>query len=85
MYAASLTLAGKALYADFALDFAFVWILGILFQYLTIVEPGRRAAEPGGRGVAGPTTSIPCPGMFAIPTSTQKGTMTSTNSLPPLP
>ncbi|MFG3165098.1 DUF4396 domain-containing protein [Streptomyces sp. NPDC048232] len=37
VYAASLTLAGKALYADFALDFAFAWILGILFQYFTIV------------------------------------------------
>ncbi|MFE6634383.1 DUF4396 domain-containing protein [Streptomyces tendae] len=37
VYAASLTLAGKALYADFALDFAFAWVLGILFQYFTIV------------------------------------------------
>ncbi|MFC8222173.1 DUF4396 domain-containing protein [Streptomyces sp. NPDC057362] len=37
VYAASLTLAGKALYADFALDFVFAWILGILFQYFTIV------------------------------------------------
>ncbi|WHM29940.1 DUF4396 domain-containing protein [Streptomyces sp. BPPL-273] len=37
VYAASLTLAGKALYADFALDFAFAWTLGILFQYFTIV------------------------------------------------
>ncbi|MDG9722771.1 MULTISPECIES: DUF4396 domain-containing protein [unclassified Streptomyces] len=37
VFAASLTLAGKALYADFALDFAFAWILGVLFQYFTIV------------------------------------------------
>ncbi|MFA3872563.1 DUF4396 domain-containing protein [Streptomyces sp. MMCC 100] len=37
VYAASLTLAGKALYADFALDFAFAWVLGVVFQYFTIV------------------------------------------------
>lgn len=29
--------------------------------------PGRRATGPGGRGVAGPTSSIPCPGTFANP------------------
>lgn len=37
VYAASLTLAGKALYADFALDFVLAWALGIVFQYFTIV------------------------------------------------
>ncbi|MGP2437893.1 DUF4396 domain-containing protein [Streptomyces sp. JW3] len=37
VFAASLTLAGKALYADFALDFAFAWVLGVVFQYFSIV------------------------------------------------
>ncbi|MCX3061739.1 DUF4396 domain-containing protein [Streptomyces beihaiensis] len=32
-----LTLAGKALYADFLLDFVFAWTLGIAFQYFSIV------------------------------------------------
>ncbi|MFI2644308.1 DUF4396 domain-containing protein [Streptomyces sp. NPDC018610] len=37
VYALALTIAGKALFADFALDFAFAWVLGIVFQYFTIV------------------------------------------------
>ncbi|MFF0849779.1 DUF4396 domain-containing protein [Streptomyces sp. NPDC003280] len=37
VYSFALTIAGKALYADFALDFAFAWLLGIVFQYFTIV------------------------------------------------
>ncbi len=32
-----LTLAGKALFADFAMDFVWAWTLGIIFQYFTIV------------------------------------------------
>ncbi|WP_328934999.1 MULTISPECIES: DUF4396 domain-containing protein [unclassified Streptomyces] len=34
--ATGLTIAGKALYADFLLDFTFAWLLGIGFQYFTI-------------------------------------------------
>lgn len=37
VFATGLTIAGKALYADFALDFAFAWLLGVIFQYFTIV------------------------------------------------
>ncbi|MER7895776.1 DUF4396 domain-containing protein [Streptomyces sp. NPDC096046] len=37
LFATGLTIAGKALYADFALDFAFAWVLGVVFQYFTIV------------------------------------------------
>ncbi len=37
VFALGLTIAGKALYADFAFDFALAWLLGILFQYFTIV------------------------------------------------
>ncbi|MBR7830907.1 DUF4396 domain-containing protein [Actinospica sp. MGRD01-02] len=36
VYGTGLAIAGKALYADFALDFAFAWVLGIFFQYFTI-------------------------------------------------
>lgn len=41
-----LVIAGEALYADFPLDFAFAWLLGIAFQYFTIVpmrDVGRLA------------------------------------------
>jgi len=37
VYATGWTLFGAALYADFALDFAFAWTLGIVFQYFSIV------------------------------------------------
>ncbi|MHC3474853.1 DUF4396 domain-containing protein [Streptomyces sp. 7R007] len=37
VYGAGLMIAGKSLYADFPLDFAFAWLLGIVFQYFTIV------------------------------------------------
>lgn len=37
VFAAGLTIAEKALYADFVLDFAFAWLLGIVFQYFSIV------------------------------------------------
>lgn len=37
VFALALTIAGKALFADFALDFAFAWLLGIVFQYFSIV------------------------------------------------
>ncbi|MFF9312599.1 DUF4396 domain-containing protein [Streptomyces sp. NPDC014748] len=47
VFAVGLTLAGKALYADFALDFAFAWVLGILFQYFTIV-PMRQVSRAEG-------------------------------------
>jgi hypothetical protein len=36
VYGAGLAIAGKPLYADFALDFAFAWLLGIVFQYFTL-------------------------------------------------
>jgi hypothetical protein len=36
VYASGLAIAGKALYADFVLDFAFAWLLGVVFQYFTI-------------------------------------------------
>lgn len=48
-------------------------------------SPGAVPPPGTGKRSSGPTTSVPCPGMFASPTSTQKGTATSTNSLPPLP
>ena len=34
--ATGMTIAGKPLYADFLLDFAFAWLLGVGFQYFTI-------------------------------------------------
>lgn len=37
VYGLALTIAGKALYADFPLDFAFAWALGVIFQYFSIV------------------------------------------------
>ncbi|MGI5149342.1 DUF4396 domain-containing protein [Plantactinospora sp. CA-294935] len=37
VYSFALTIGGKALYADFPLDFALAWLLGIVFQYFTIV------------------------------------------------
>ena len=41
VFALGFTLANKALFADFLFDFAFAWMLGIVFQYFTIV-PMRR-------------------------------------------
>lgn len=35
--ALGLTIAGTALFADFAMDFAWAWALGIVFQYFSIV------------------------------------------------
>ncbi|MEV8066546.1 DUF4396 domain-containing protein [Streptomyces sp. NPDC085995] len=43
-FALALTIAGKALFADFALDLTLAWVLGIVFQYFTIApmrEIGR--------------------------------------------
>jgi len=37
VYATGWTLFGAALYADYVLDFAFAWTLGIVFQYFAIV------------------------------------------------
>jgi hypothetical protein len=37
VFAFSLMIAGESLYADFAFDFAFAWVLGVAFQYFTIV------------------------------------------------
>lgn len=37
VYGLGLTVAGKALWADMPLDFAFAWVLGIVFQYFSIV------------------------------------------------
>jgi hypothetical protein len=37
VFALALTLAGKSLYADFLLDFVFAWVLGVVFQYFSIV------------------------------------------------
>lgn len=39
VYGTGLAIAGKALYADFALDFAFAWLFGIVFQYFAIAPP----------------------------------------------
>jgi hypothetical protein len=38
IFAFGITIAGKELYADFVLDFIFAWLLGIFFQYYTIVS-----------------------------------------------
>lgn len=37
VYGLALTVAGKALWGDMLLDFAFAWVLGIVFQYFSIV------------------------------------------------
>jgi len=37
VFGTGLTIAGSSLYADFPLDFAFAWVLGVVFQYFTIV------------------------------------------------
>jgi hypothetical protein len=37
VFAFGITIAGKALYADFTFDFVLAWLLGILFQYFTII------------------------------------------------
>jgi hypothetical protein len=37
VFSAALTIAGKALYADFAFDFALAWLFGVAFQYFSIV------------------------------------------------
>ncbi|HZD81081.1 MAG TPA: DUF4396 domain-containing protein [Actinomycetota bacterium] len=37
VFTLGLLIAGKALYADFPLDLAFAWTLGVVFQYFTIV------------------------------------------------
>lgn len=37
IFATGFTIASKALYADFLLDFIFAWLLGVAFQYYTIV------------------------------------------------
>ncbi|AMW14570.1 hypothetical protein A4E84_36910 [Streptomyces qaidamensis] len=47
VFATGLTIAGKALYADFALDFVFAWVLGVVFQYFTIV-PMRKIGRARG-------------------------------------
>jgi hypothetical protein len=36
VFAATITIAGRALYADFIFDFILAWSLGIIFQYFTI-------------------------------------------------
>jgi hypothetical protein len=51
VYGLGLTVAGKALWADMPLDFAFAWVLGILFQYFTIV-PMRDIGRLRGIGAA---------------------------------
>ncbi|WP_425264254.1 DUF4396 domain-containing protein [Streptomyces bungoensis] len=66
--ASGLTIAGKPLYADFLLDFAFAWLLGIGFQYFTIV-PMRDVGPAQGlfAAVKADTFSIPAfqVGLFA--------------------
>ncbi|MGX4694030.1 DUF4396 domain-containing protein [Streptomyces sp. JNUCC 63] len=47
VYASGLAIAGKALYADFVLDFVLAWMLGLVFQYFTIV-PMRDVARMRG-------------------------------------
>lgn len=45
VYGLGLTIAGKSLWADMPLDFAFAWALGVVFQYFSIVPMrgiGRR-------------------------------------------
>lgn len=44
VFGLGLTIADKALFADFPLDFAFAWLLGVGFPYSTIV-PIRRMGQ----------------------------------------
>lgn len=37
VFVLAITIAGKALFADYVFDFIFAWSLGIIFQYFTIV------------------------------------------------
>lgn len=58
--ASNLTIADKQLYADFLRDFAFAWLLGIGFQYFTIVPMRDIGPAPGlWAAVKADTFSIP--------------------------
>ena len=47
MFLAGLTMAGSVLWADYAIDFLFAYLLGLVFQYFAIAPMRHLSGWPG--------------------------------------